>query len=106
MLKPVFPLFPILLGSDDLGVLSWSSKSPHDGCWPLQSLIIDLVLGKIAEMGSWAGIARKVQHGRDLHVPWNIGTNWNIDEEKFHNFIDAGEAREEEEGRSQTDLAY
>ena len=40
-------------------------------------------------------------------MPWNIGTNWNIDEEKFHNFIDAGEAREEEEeGRSQTDLAY
>ena len=52
-------------------------------------MIIDLLLGKIG-MGSWAGIARKVQHDRDLHAPWNIGTNRNIDEEKFHNFIDDG----------------
>ena len=75
--------------------LSPLSKSPHDRCWPLkarprhrQSLIIDLVLGKIGteELGR---IARKVQNSGDLHVRRNIGTNWNIEEEKFHNFIDA-----------------
>ena len=96
---PVFCL-PGLLSS-----LSRPSKSPHDRCWPLKArprhrhwLIIDLVLGKIGRRRrSWERIARKVQHGRDLHVPWNIGTNWNIEEEKFHNFIDG---KAEEEGRS------
>ena len=87
--------------------LSRPSKSPHDRCWPLKArprhrhwLIIDLVLGKIGtgrRRRSWERIAMKVQHGRDLHVPWNIGTNWNIEEEKFHNFIDG---KAEEEGRS------
>ena len=58
-----------------------------------------MVLGKIGagRRRSWERIARKVQHGRDLHVPWNIGTNWNIEEEKFHNFFDG---KAEEEGRS------
>ena len=75
--------------------LSPLSKSPHDRCWPLkarprhrQSLIIDLVLGKIGTE-ELVRIARKVQNSGDLHVRRNIGTNWNIEEEKFHNFIDA-----------------
>ena len=55
------------------------------------SLIIDLVLGKIGteEEEELVRIARKVQNSGNLHVRRNIGTNWNIEEEKFHNFIDA-----------------
>ena len=94
---------PRLLAS--LPSLSPLSKSPHDRCWPLkarprhrQSLIIDLVLGKIGTEEELVRIARKVQNSGDLHVRRNIGTNWNIEEEKFHNFIDAG--GEAEEGRS------
>ena len=84
---------PRLLAS--LPSLSPLSKTPHDRCWPLkarprhrQSLIIDLVLGKIGTE-ELVRIAWKVQNSGDLHVRRNIGTNWNIEEEKFHNFIDA-----------------